>query len=147
METLLDLDQCESTTTTTFQKSMLYLRNRLTPSFSRGTILFPLSPHFSTGPQKYRTDASSSSVNKFIIGERTHRARSLTDQIRNNFLYTFPGHIDCYSQALRSRSYIIIQIYDIPSTQVIEMILDNPNQSTKANILNQIDSCSNSNSV
>lgn len=66
---------------------MLYLRNRLTPSFSRGTILFPLSPHFSTGPQKYRTDASSSSVNKFIIGERTHRARSLTDLIRNNFLF------------------------------------------------------------
>lgn len=84
MEILLYLDRCESTTT--FPKSMLSLRNRLTPSLSRGTIFFPLSPHFSTGPQKQDIGLVPA-VHQFIIGERTHRARSLTNQIKNNFLF------------------------------------------------------------
>lgn len=147
MEILLYLDRCESTTT--FPKSMLSLRNRLTPSLSRGTIFFPLSPHFSTGPQKQDIGLVPA-VHQFIIGERTHRARSLTNQIKNNLLFRILS--PAISIAIRG-PYAVdqiisqIYIYIYPSTQVIEMILDDPNQSTKAKIFHEIDSCSNSNSV
>ena len=47
-------------------------------------------------------------VHQFIIGDRRKDSPSqitdLSDQKSLSFLYTFPGHIDCYSQALRSRS-------------------------------------------
>lgn len=124
MEILLDLDRCKSTTT--FPKSMLSIRNRLTPSLSRGTILFPLSPHFFTGPQKQHIG-----LMPFI---------SSSYQIKNNFLFR-----SVYSPWYRllfvwtyavSRSDHISDRYGYisPSTQVIEMILDNPNKSTKARI-------------
>jgi hypothetical protein len=103
MEILLDLDRCKSTTT--FPKSMLSIRNRLTPSLSRGTILFPLSPHFSTGPKK-----QDIGLMPFI---------SSSYQIKNNFLFRILSLVSVAIRVnLRSRSDHISDRYGYisPST-------------------------------
>ena len=96
---------------------VVYLK-QLTPCFSHGTTLFPLSPLSPRSTEtKCRTDANSSSRKKGLTKPGSLTNTNLiekTNRIEKNCLFCILSPVPLLPRALRNRSDYI----DIPSTNI-----------------------------